>query len=585
MKKSLFSILLMLLPVVASNAYDELINGIYYNFDDDTGTAEVTSGNSKYTGDVVIPDLVTSSHGTYIVTSIGDDAFYRCPGLKSVTIPATVTSIGDGAFDSCYGLTSVDIPNSVTSIGRYAFQSCTGLTSVSIPNSVTSIGYEAFDSCTGLTSVDIPNSVTSIGSYAFYSCSALETVAIHNPETSLGRDVFYGTKWLNSQPDGLVYLDKILYGYKGTMPDNTSIVIKEGTLAIAGGAFYDCSGLTSVTIPNSVTSIGDNAFQYCSGLTSVTIGNSVTSIGYETFDSCTGLTSVDIPNSVTSIDTYAFWGCKNLTSVTIPNSVKSIGPSAFSGCSSLTSITIPSSVTSIERYTFYKCTNLSSVTIPSSVKSIGASAFYSCSGLKSIDIPGSVTSIGNRAFSYCTGLEKVTIGDGIKLIGYNAFGYCNSFMIDMYCYAEEVPNADKDAFYNSGSIQLRVPAQSVEAYRQVKPWSDCWAIIDDDMDIEKCAKPTINFTNGKLSFSSATEGAVFVYDIETTGNNKVGAGEEVTLKPTCIVSVVATKPGYSNSEPATAELDLSGSGINGDLNADGNVDAVDITKLIEKILK
>ena len=97
------------------------------------------------------------------VTSIGDDAFFKCTGLTSVTIPASVTSIGDGAFSCCAGLTSVTIGNGVTSIGEWAFFCCTGLTSVTIPNSVTSIGDLAFAGCTGLTSVTIPASVTSIG--------------------------------------------------------------------------------------------------------------------------------------------------------------------------------------------------------------------------------------------------------------------------------------------------------------------------------------------------------------------------------------------------------------------------------------
>ncbi|MDY4149807.1 MAG: leucine-rich repeat protein [Paludibacteraceae bacterium] len=54
------------------------------------------------------------------------------------------------------------------------------------------------------------------------------------------------------------------------MPQGTSIVVKEGTMCISGGAFDYCTGLTSITIPNSVTTIGDYAFYGCTGLTSVT---------------------------------------------------------------------------------------------------------------------------------------------------------------------------------------------------------------------------------------------------------------------------------------------------------------------------
>ena len=355
-----FWILAILLSVGLSGyAYDFEVDGICYGKNSDGKTVNLTVKEynyNSYSGSVVIPSKVTYSGTTYSVTSIGDLAFKGCSGLTSVTIPNSVTSIGVLAFMDCNGLTSVTIPNSVTSIGERAFygtawynnqpdglvyagkvaykykgtmpnntsiiindgtlgiavcafESCSGLTSVTIPNSVTSIGRQAFMDCSGLTSVTIPNSVTSIGDYAFDNCSGLTSVTIGNSITSIGVDAFSGTAWYNNQPNGLVYAGKVAYKYKGTMPENTSIAIKDGTLVIASSAFENCNGLTSVTIPNSVTSIGYGAFYNCSGLTSVTIPNSVTSIGEYAFCNCSGLTSVTIPNSVTEIGNWAFSGC------------------------------------------------------------------------------------------------------------------------------------------------------------------------------------------------------------------------------------------------------------------------------------
>ncbi len=284
------------------------------------------------------------------VTSIGVAAFYDCSVLTFVTIPNSVTSIGDYAFRDCSGLTSLTIGNSVTSIGDYAFSGCSGLTSVTIPNSVTSIGVDAFSGCSGLTSVTIPNSVTSIGEYAFSGCSGLTSVIIPNSVTSIGGHAFNGTKWYDKQPDGVVYAGKVLYAYKGTMPSNTKIDIKEGTTEITPSAFYNCKALTSVTIPNSVTSIGEDAFSGCSGLTSLSIPNSVTSIGERAFRNCSGLTSLTIPNSVTSIGDRAFSGCTGLTSITCEANIPPSCSSYYSDHFANKSIPVYVPANSIDEY-------------------------------------------------------------------------------------------------------------------------------------------------------------------------------------------------------------------------------------------
>ena len=313
--------------------------------------------------------------------------------------------------------------------------------------SVTSIGSEAFFGFSGLKSVTIPNSVTSIGGYAFGNCSNLTSITIPNSVTTIGEDAFNGTAWYDNQPNGLVYAGKVAYKYKGTMPNNTAIVLEDGTTGIAGRAFSGCSGLTSINIPNSVTSIGNNAFYDCSGLTSIEIPNSVTSIGSNAFRECSGLTSITIPNSVTSIGSYAFYNCSSLTSVTIGNSVTSIGRNAFDSCSGLTSVTIGNSVTSIGNYAFYGCSGLTSVNIPNSVTSIGNFAFYNCSGLTSVTIPNSVTSIGNYAFSNCSGLTSVTIGNSVTSIGDYAFYNCSG--LTSVTIPNSVTNIGTDAFFGT----------------------------------------------------------------------------------------------------------------------------------------
>ena len=263
MRRKLFTLFLALVAGVGTMfASDTSVDGIWYNFNDDDLTAEVTyqgddynSNSDRYSGEVVIPSSVIYNSVTYSVTSIGYSAFAYCSSLTSVTIPNSVTSIGAQAFWGCSSLTSVTIPNSVTSIGEFAFYYCTGLTSVTIPNSVTSIGSRAFDGCSGLTSMSVE------AGNAIYD-SRNNCNAIIETESNT-----------------------LIAGCKNT-------IIPNSVTSIGYYAFHACSGLTSVTIPNSVTSIGEYTFYNCSSLTSVTIPNSVTSIGGTAFSNCSGLTSI-----------------------------------------------------------------------------------------------------------------------------------------------------------------------------------------------------------------------------------------------------------------------------------------------------
>ena len=117
---------------------------------------------------VTIPDSVTS---------IGAGAFDVCAGLESLTVDANNTVydsrnncnavIETGSNTLIAGCKNTVIPNDVTTVGEDAFFGCTSLTSVTIPDSVTSIGDFAFCGCTSLASVTIPDSVTSIGFEAF----------------------------------------------------------------------------------------------------------------------------------------------------------------------------------------------------------------------------------------------------------------------------------------------------------------------------------------------------------------------------------------------------------------------------------
>ena len=388
--------------------------GLVFTLSDDGTCYSVTD----YTGaatEVHIPAVYKGLP----VTSIGDEAFYRCSSLTNITISDSVTSIGESAFEGCSSLTSITIPDGVTSIGDYAFYNCSKLTSITIPDSVTSIGSSAFSD-----------------------------TAYYNDEGNWENDVLYIGNHL----------------IKARITLSGDYIIRQGTKTIAEIAFYNCIGLTSITIPEEVISIGEEMFVVDTvyggyNLASITVasgnpvyhseGNclietdsktlivgcnnsviptdgSVARIGDRAFHNCNSLTSIEIPDSVTSIGESAFYHCNRLTSVIIGNGVTSIGSSAFSSCYSLISVEIPDSVTSIGESAFYYCSSLTSIEIPDSVTSIGERAFYHCSSLTSIEIPDSVTSIGDFAFSSCNGLINITIPDSVIIIGNGVFSYCDN---------------------------------------------------------------------------------------------------------------------------------------------------------------
>ena len=160
--------------ILPAGAYDFQVDGIYYEINGDEVTVTNETGSTQsnsYSGAVVIPSSVSYNDKTYAVTCIGASAFFRCEDLTSVTLP-----------------------NTVSVISKWAFAGCTGLTSITIPESVTEIGANAFFNCNALLSITIPESII------------------------IGRSAFNGTAWYNSQPDGVVYINRVLYDCTGKPP-------------------------------------------------------------------------------------------------------------------------------------------------------------------------------------------------------------------------------------------------------------------------------------------------------------------------------------------------------------------------------
>jgi hypothetical protein len=192
-------------------------------------------------------------------------------------------------------------------------------------------------------------------------------------------------------------------------------------------------------------------------------------------------------------------------------------------------------VTSIGHEAFYECYGLTSVTIGNSVKEIGYGAFFGCYSLTSVTIPNSVVQIGDEAFYKC---DIPIIISQIE----NPFEIFNKTF-------------SNNTFKNA---TLYVPVGTIDKYKATEGWKDFLFIEEGIGDggtttPEKCEKPTISYSNGKLILTSGTEGATCQYSI-TDADIKAGSGNEVQLTVTYNLSVYATKAGYESSETAIATL-------------------------------
>ena len=209
------------------------------------------------------------------VTTISEDAFYKCKELTTVTIPASVEKIQSDSFKYCEKMTTFTIPedSKLTKIGREAFACCYKLESIFIPATVKTIDKSAFNICRSLKSVTFAegSQLTEIPYFCFADNEALAAIEIPPLVTTLGESVFEG-----------------------------------------------CAMLANITFPAGVTSIGKRAFSGCFSLATVTcLATKPPTLGETVFYRCDALTAIQVPAA--SVDDYkAAWSAYADKIVAIP---------------------------------------------------------------------------------------------------------------------------------------------------------------------------------------------------------------------------------------------------------------------------
>lgn len=207
-------------------------------------------------GHLIIPD------GTVAITS---GAFKKCASISKITIPDSVTLIGWNAFEDTAWFENQ--PDGMVYAGKVAYEYKGDMpenTRITLREDTVGIGGAAFGMQHNLVGITIPEGVKAIGNMAFIDCVNLIDVEIPDSVEYVESVAFEGTAWYRNQPDGMVYVGRVAYDYKGTMPRKAHIVIREGTVSITNGAFSNapkCRRLSGVTIPESVTDICTGQFE------------------------------------------------------------------------------------------------------------------------------------------------------------------------------------------------------------------------------------------------------------------------------------------------------------------------------------
>ncbi len=183
----------MFLMPLFTKAYDIEVNGIYYNLDENNRTAKVTASTfyDKYSGDIIIPDVINHNETEYFVTEIESFAFLSSD-LTSIVIGNNVIKVGDLAFSGCINLLSVIFPSNLQVIGMSAFYNCSKLKSIVLSESINTIEEAAFANCEGLTELVIPYGLNTIEKFTFSNCFNLKKVILPSSITSIYDSGFYG---------------------------------------------------------------------------------------------------------------------------------------------------------------------------------------------------------------------------------------------------------------------------------------------------------------------------------------------------------------------------------------------------------
>lgn len=400
-----------------------------------------------------------------------------------------------------------------------------------------------------------------------------------------------------------VAVDGLNESMSGIIDIPSQIAYNGKVFSVTGIKSIQSENIESVIIPSTIVEIGDYAFRN-SSIKKLVIPDNVKIIGSGAFEFCSELTDIEISKNVSTLNQGLFSYCRKLQHVKWNSNTKDgvIRGGVFSHCTSLKTFKVPSGVLPIGQSfdganwqdvaIFNHCTSLDSLIIEDGENTPFTFAFYEFEECKI-----KYLYLGRPFYYYHHNsgdgfrwlqlgyVEDLVIGDNITELPYwppiygwkDEFNNSNLKTLVLGASLQKVtsfadnskleyikvrsispPQAEGFSNYNYINTTLYVPKGTKSIYEKSDIWKYFWNIHeydveDGEVEVKKCANPTINYSNGRLSFICETENAVCKASITDT-DIKSYSGNEIQLGVTYVINVYATKAGYENSETVTATL-------------------------------
>ncbi len=385
-----------------------------------------------------------------------------------VIIPEDVVEIADDAFNSVPGfcIRTLKLPKNLRRIGHRAFKNAFApqFRYLTLPKHLEFIGDEAFwqkNYFWGVKSINVPDSVRYIGYGAFFNFIGLKKLKLGKGLTHIG-EAFVAHGW---------NLESIISDNPAVRCDENSLVWQNKLIAVWGE-------LDSYTVPSEIEEIGDRAFTSCRNMS---------------YGPSLGPKEIILPEGLRRIGNYAFSGVR-LQQLHIPDSVQEVGLNPICDCpvkklsgkftydgraiiwgnhlrahiSSADSNEIPDHVETLDILAFPTLRQPAAIVIPSSVKEIGTRCFYHAK-IKELTFNEGLQKIDDEAFFWCDGLSEITFPSTLKELGSETFGYAKN--LKGIIFKEAVPPKFPDCVIRHDNFKgiIRVPADSIDAYRKAFP--------------------------------------------------------------------------------------------------------------------